>query len=80
LQCVRQSIKEHIRIEPKEESLLNTDQLADYLGVSKPTIHTWKKEGKLPLKTIMKVYDISKTTDHNLTQEPRGNQVEILII
>ena len=51
--CVEESIKRHMPIEqPHEETLLNVEQMAQYLGVSKATVHTWKKEGRIPFHRL----------------------------
>jgi len=51
--CVQQSIRQGIRVEPKQdEPLHNIDEIAVYLGVSKVTIHAWKREGKLPFHRL----------------------------
>lgn len=41
---------EQYKTAPKEEeeTLLTVEEVAEYLEVSKVTIHTWKREGKLP--------------------------------
>jgi len=36
----------------KEEQLLAIKELAEHLGVNKPTIQTWKKEVKLPFHRL----------------------------
>jgi len=35
-----------------DERLLNVEEIAEYLGVSKVTIFTWKREGKLPFHRL----------------------------
>jgi len=48
-QCVQECLQEHlIQAPPEEETLLTVEEIAEYLGVSKVTIYSWKKEGKLP--------------------------------
>lgn len=53
-ECVSEAMNEHFKSEPqpKDEALLKTDEIAKYLGVSKVTIHTWKREGKIPFHRL----------------------------
>ena len=47
--CVQECLQEHLKqAPPEDDTLLKIDAIAKYLGVSKVTIHTWKKQGKIP--------------------------------
>jgi len=47
--CIQEYLQEHLKQAPPEDNtLLKIDAIADYLGVSKVTIHSWKKQGKIP--------------------------------
>jgi len=56
---INDSLYEHHKNEPiiVDETLLKVDEVAEYLGVSKVTIHTWKRKGKIPFHRLgRKVY------------------------
>ncbi len=54
INCVSEAFNEQSKLNSKqeEETLLTVAELSKYLGVSKVTIHTWKREGKLPFYTM----------------------------
>ena len=57
-QCVKKCLQKHlIQPPPEDDTLLKIDAITKYLGVSKVTIHTWKKQGKIPFHRMgRKVY------------------------
>jgi excisionase family DNA binding protein len=51
--------------ENKSKSILDTDQLMEKLGVTRPTLSKWRKEGRIPFIQVGAVvrYDLDKVLE-----------------
>lgn len=50
---------------PKAQTILGTEQLMEKLGVTRPTLSRWRKEGRIPFIQIGSVvrYDLDKVLE-----------------
>jgi excisionase family DNA binding protein len=49
--------QEATTVAPQKDKLLNIDEVCSLLKISKPTLHNWKRDGRLPFHRIgSKVY------------------------
>ena len=54
-----------IQVQNKSNNILDTDQLMEKLGVTRPTLSKWRKEGRIPFIQVGSVvrYDLDKVLE-----------------
>ena len=50
--CIREQLENHKPELPKDDTLITTNDAVNILGVSKPTLHKWKTEGRIKFYRI----------------------------
>ena len=72
-ELIVEAIKE--TIPPPPEKLFTATEAAEYLGITKTTLHSWKSTGKIQAFWIGKILRYKQTElDRMLTKAPRLEQ------